>query len=409
MPAYSYTVVNELNQKSTGIIEADNAKFARQKLRSQGFFPLEITEISDEQNSTKPIYSPFQNTRLKKISSSSMVLATRQLATLLQARLTVEESLSALIEQSETVRVQRAFAAVRSEVRSGHSLSQSVRQFPQIFPEIYRATIRAGEESGNLSAVMLKLADYLEKRQEVSRKVMSAFAYPIIVCVVAILVIVALFVFVVPQIVAVFESSKSQLPLITKVMLATSGFLKAYGIYLCIVFSGAYLFFLQALKIDSFRYAYHQVLLKTPIVRKVILSSDSVRLTNTLAILVGSGVPLLTSIGAAADNLVLLPLKNAMKQIIEEIREGKSFSKALETAKKFPPVLTYLVRSGEATGEMAQMLERAAYQQENELESRLSLMTTILGPLLIVIMGAVVGAIVLSVLLPIADINQMVR
>lgn len=406
MAAYNYIAVDSQGAKNKGLVEADSAKIARNKIRALGLIPVEVNEIS-EKNNIQANSSAKGN--LKKISSSSLVLATRQLATLFQAQLTVEESLSALIEQSETQRVQQAFAAIRSDVRAGHSLSQALRQLPNIFPDIYRATIRAGEESGNLGAVMLKLADYLEKRQEVQHKVLSAFIYPIIVCAVALIVIIALFIFVVPQVVAVFESSKAQLPLITKVMIGTSDFLKNYGIYLLIFLISLSYIAKKALQIERLRYQFHLFLLKLPILKKVFLSSDSVRLTNTLAILVGSGVSLLSSITAAGDNLTLLPLKKAMNTIMDEVREGKSFSKSLENSKKFPPVLTYLVRSGESTGKLAQMLERASKQQEHELESRLTILTSILGPLLIVIMGVVVGAIVLSVLLPISDINQMVR
>ena len=404
MPAYAYLAFDHKSKKTKGLIEADSAKIARQKIRQLGLLPTEVNEITENINTTKT-----QFVKLAKLSSHNMVLATQQLATLLQAKLTVEESLSALIEQSESEKVKRAFAALRSEVRAGHSLSRAVKQYPNVFPEIYGATIRAGEESGNLAAVMLKLAEYLEKRQAVTRKILSAFAYPIIVCLVAILVIIALFIFVVPQVVSVFESTNAQLPLITQIMLTTSSLLKSYGIISLIFVTLIWLGFTQAIKIKGIRNIYHQNLLKIPILKKVLLSSDAVRLTNTLAILVSSGVPLLSSINAAADNLILIPLKNAMNLIIEDIREGKSFSKALESSKKFPPVLTYLIRSGETTGDLSQMLERAAKQQENELDSRLSLLTTILGPLLIVIMGVIVGTIILSVLIPISEINQLVR
>lgn len=405
MAAFAYTAASASGEKTKGFIEADDIKLARTKLRAQGLLPLTINEVGQPSAKT----STGEKPTLTKMRTAHWVMATRQLATLLQAKLNIEESLSALVEQTDSVPAQKIFAALRSEVRAGHSLSSAILQWSHLFPEMYRATIRAGEESGQLPRVMESLADYYERRQELNQKILAAFAYPAIVCTVAILVIILLFIFVMPQIVQVFESSKQALPLLTRMMLAVSSFLRGFGIYLIVGLILSFWGFRRMLALPSFRKRWDQYLLRLPMLSPVLLAGEAVRMSSTLAILVGSGVPLLTALQVAEDNLIRLPLKQAMALIRNEVREGRSFSKALETCQCFPPVITYLVRSGEATGDLSAMLERASLHQQKDLESRLNMLTTILGPLLIVVMGGIVGAIVLSVLLPIAEINQVIR
>lgn len=408
MPAYSYTAATQDGSKTKGYIEADSAKLARAKLRQQSLFPIELEEIRGSASTSQHPSSP-PSRKLKRISDAQLVMATRQLATLLQAQLNIEDSLTALIEQSDNERVQQVFVTLRREVRAGHALSTAISQMPHIFPDIYSSTVRAGEDSGQLATVIMRLSDYFEKRQELHQKITLAFAYPAMVSLVALVVIILLFIFVMPQVVQVFESTKQKLPLLTEIMLGISSLLRQYGVHLLVLLITAYFIFKRSLRLPAFRYTYDSWLLRVPVLNKVLLSGDAVRMASTLSILVGSGVPLLSAIRVCTDNLVLLPLKSVMQNIVEEVREGRSFSKALEAARRFPPVITYLVKNGEATGDMAGMLDRAAHQQQQELEARLNLLTTILGPLLIVGMGIIVGAIVLSVLLPIAEINQIVR
>jgi general secretion pathway protein F len=343
------------------------------------------------------------------ISSSQLSLLTRQLATLLEAGLTIEQAFSALIEQSKNEAVRQVLAGVRAELLAGNTLAQAMARFSGVFPDIYRALVKAGEASGELSHVMLRLADYTESRQVLRQKVGLAFVYPAIVTLVALLVVSGLLVYVVPQVVGVFQQSHQSLPLLTRLMIALSSFLQDSWFYLLggIIAAGFTAHVL--LRSEENRFRLHVLLLRLPVIGSLVSGINTARMASTLAILTGSGVPLLVSLQAAAGVMGNLPMRRALEEASKKVREGAGLSRALDVSGLFPPILIHLIASGESSGRLDAMLERAAAQQEQEVGSYTSVLTALLEPLLILVMGGVVLTIVLAILMPIIEMNQMVR
>jgi general secretion pathway protein F len=344
-----------------------------------------------------------------RLRAADLALVTRQLASLLSARLPIEQALSAVVEQAEKPAVRERFAAVRSEVVSGQTLSQSLSRFPRDFPDVYRALVAAGEQSGDLALVMNRLADYVESRTALSQRIVLAFTYPAIVTVVAALVIVALLTYVVPQVVGVFTQTKQALPWLTVALIAVSDFAREWGVWLLLAVGLALLLFRLALRSPSFRLAWHSRLLSMPIAGRLILGLNTARFTSTLGILTSSGVPLIRALEAGARTLGNDALRLVVDDAIDRVREGAPLSRSLAAGGRFPPVMIHMIASGEATGELPDMLERTALQLSQETERRTLALTSLLEPMLILLMGAIVLVIVLAVLLPIIEINQLVR
>jgi general secretion pathway protein F len=343
------------------------------------------------------------------ISRSDLALLTRQFATLLGAGLTIEQTLNALIEQAESESVRRALAAVRGEVLAGHSLAHALGSHPRDFPELYRTLVAAGEASGQLPQVMLRLAEYTEDRQALRSKVALAFVYPAIVTLVAILVVTGLLTWVVPQVVQVFRNTHQELPILTRAMIALSDFLRAWGWLVLLALAAGLVTFLRALRAEPVRERWHALLLQLPVAGRLIRGLNTARLASTLAILVTSRVPLLTALGAGVGVVANLPMRRALVEAERQVREGASLSRALSASRMFPPVMVHLIAGGEASGTLDHMLERVALIQGQEVENRVSILTSLLEPLLILAMGAVVLLIVLAILLPIFDLNQIVK
>ncbi len=407
MAAFNYQALDSEGKAANGMIEADSARLARAQLRDSGLFVVELNALSDSpaQGSAHSFNLPFR----KRIPLSEVSLMLRQLATLLEAGLPLEQALAVLIEQGDNAAMRQVIAALRSEVLAGSTLARAMEKHRDAFPEIHRALIRAGEESGELATVMDKLATYSEGQQALQQKIGLAMVYPAIVIFVAVLVVGGLLLFVVPPVVEVFQQTRQELPFLTKALIALSDFLSATWLYLIALFVLGGIIAQRALQQEALRYQLHLKLLRLPIVGKLIRGSNTARMASTLSILVGSGVGLLTALNAACGVVNNLPMRRALEDAAAKVREGVTLSRALAASGLFPPVLVHLIASGEQSGRLDTMLDRVAKQQTQEVSGFTTALTAILEPVLILFMGAVVLLIVLAILLPIIQMNQMVK
>ena len=406
MAAFRYEALDSEGHTARGVIEADGLRQARARMRELGLVVIKVSAVTQATLHT----GSGQRWRLRRgISSAQLSMITRQLATLLEAGLTLEYSLSALIEQSEEESVRQILAGVRSELLAGHTLAQAMGQYQSVFPDIYRSLIKAGEASGELGHVMLRLADYTESRQVLRQKVVLAFVYPAIVTAVALLVVLGLLIYVVPQVVSVFQQSHQTLPLLTRLLIGLSSALQAAWLYMLVALLGVGYVVRTLLLREEIRYQWHLRLLRLPMLGRLVRGINTARMASTLAILAGSGVPLLASLQAAAGVVTNLPMRRALEDASKKVREGVTLSRALAVSGLFPPILVHLIASGESSGKLGAMLDRAATQQEQEIGNYTSVLTSLLEPVLILVMGAVVLTIVLAILMPIIEMNQMVR
>jgi len=404
VPAFRYEALLASGQSKNGVINADSARAARAELRGQGLTPITVDQIASEEKN-KGQQSLFAD----KLSSNELSLFTRQLASLLEAGLPLEQSFSALLEQAERVYVRDLIAAIRSEVMAGHSLSDVLKQHPRDFADIYTALVASGEQIGQLARVLSRLADFIERRNALVQKVRLAFTYPAIVTVVAFAIVIFLLAYVVPQIVSVFANTKQKLPLLTVVMLVISDFVRAYGIYVAIIVAFAAWCWRQILKNPDVKMRWHAWLLTAPLYGKFERSLNTSRFASTLAITIGSGVPILQALQTSRDTLSNVAMREQVETATSAVREGVSLARALSTHQHFPPMLIHMIRAGEVTGDLPAMLERAADSQQQDLERRALTMAGLLEPILILVMGVVVLLIVLAVLMPIIEINQLVH
>lgn len=405
MAAFRYEAYDAAGRLKKGVLEADTARQLRARLREQGLLVAEVATVSE---ATMARGSNRWHWR-RGLSGTQLSLVTRQFATLLAAGLPVEQTLNALIEQADTDYQRQVLAGVRGEVLAGHSLARALQKYPRVFPELYVTLVAAGEQSGRLGEVMERLADYTESHQALRQKVGLAFIYPAIVTLVAGTVVLGLLTYVVPQVVSVFQNTNQTLPWLTRALIGLSDFLRASGWLWLIAIAVAIWAARRALRLPPTLLRFHRWLLRLPLVGALVRGVNSAQLASTLAILVGSGVPLLTALQAGAGVVNNLPMRQAVEEAARKVREGGSLSRALAAAKLFPPMLVHMIASGEASGRLVHMLERAAAQQSREMENRVMGLTSLLEPLLIVVMGVVVLVIVLAILLPIFEMNQLVR
>jgi len=403
MPAFRYEAADAAGKTDKGVIEADSARQARTVLRARGLTPLVVDALGAQ--ATKRGGSSFG----KRLSAQENALVTRQLASLLVAGLPLDEALAALADQAERAYVGELLAAIRAEVVGGSSLSVALAQHPKDFPDIYRALVSAGEHSGNLGLVLSRLADYIESRNALTSKIKLAFTYPAIVTVVAFAIVIFLLSYVVPQVVSVFANTKQKLPTLTIIMLWLSDFVRNWGWLAAIVLVVIGMLIRNLLKQPALRLSWHKWLLTAPLFGKLVRGYNTARFASTLAILTSAGVPILRGLQAAGETLNNVALKTNVEDASTRVREGTSLARALAAQNQFPPVLVHLIRSGEATGNLPAMLERAAQGEAQELERRTLFLTGLLEPALILTMGVVVLLIVLAVLMPIIEINQLVH
>jgi general secretion pathway protein F len=406
MPAFRYEAVDSVGATRKGVVNADTARSARADLRLQGLIPLTVDAIAHQVDATGATRSRGFGERLSQVE---LALFTRQLASLLEAGLPLEQAFSALLEQAERPYVRDLVASIRSEVMGGASFSDSLSRHPRDFAEIYRALVASGEQIGHLSRVLTRLADYIERRNALVQKVRLAFTYPAIVTVVAFAIVIFLLTYVVPQIVSVFANTKQKLPVLTIMMLAVSDFTRAYGLYVAAIVIAAWVLWRRALRNPVLKRRWHTWLLTAPVYGKFERSLNTARFASTLAITTGSGVPILRALETSRDTLSNVAMRELVEEAAGSVREGVSLARALSVQKHFPPMLVHMIRAGEITGELPAMLERAASSQQQDLERRTLTIAGLLEPVLILAMGLVVLLIVLAVLMPIIEINQLVR
>jgi len=362
MSAFRFEAVDAAGRLRRGLLEADSARAVRDRLRADGLTPTAVDQAPAR-------YDPLARTRLP---TTTVALFTRQLATLVQSGMPLDQALAAVAEQADDERTAKTVLALRSYVATGESLPIALARFPRTFTPLYRGLVAAGAETGHLPDVLSRLAEYLEARQALRQRFVVALIYPVLVTVIAILVIAVLMIYVVPQVVSVYQQSRQSLPFLTQALIATSGFFRATGWVWLTLAAVALVAFLIANRREGFRAAWHARLLRVPGIGRLLQSLDTARFASTLAILVASGAPLLRALTAASDVVRMLPLRRAAQASSALVREGVSLSRALKDQKVFPPVLIHLVANGEQSGSLAPMLERAAAELEREAERRLA-------------------------------------
>ncbi len=404
MPAFEYIALNAKGKEEKGILDGDNAKQVRQLLRDSNLTPLEINQVEKSEKGDK---NKVQ--RAGRVKAADLALLTRQLATLVQSGSPLEEALATTAKQTEKRNIRHILTAVRTRVVEGYSLADGLKTYPTVFPAMYRATIAAGEQSGHLDAVLERMADYTESRQETQTRIANAMFYPVILTIVSIAIVAGLLGFIVPKIIAVFDNMGQELPPMTRGLIIVSDFVRDYGLYIGAVLVVIYIIFKQAVKQSKWRYIYHSFLLKLPLIKKMVRGLNTARFARTLSILASSGVPILDAMSISAKVVQNLPMRQAIEAAAHKVREGKAINRALDQAGYFPPMTVHLIASGESSGRLDEMLERAAVQQERETDSMLTNMLGLFEPILILVMGGVVLLIVLSILLPILNLNQLVQ
>ncbi|MFN7667912.1 MAG: type II secretion system inner membrane protein GspF [Burkholderiales bacterium] len=416
MAAFRYIALTDSGATTKGVIEAESARHARALIRQQGLAPVEVDAIAQTADSGSSVLRK-QRGRLR---TTALALLTRQLATLLSAGLPLERALSALIEQAENDYQRDILAAVRTDVLAGSSLATALNAQERDFPEIYRALVAAGEQSGDLAKVLDRLATYLEDRASLAQQVLTAFIYPALLTLVAVLVVILMLTYVLPQVVAVFDQSKQKLPLVTVLVMAASDFLRHWWWLLLALLAGGWWSYRRALRSDVVRLRHDAAWLNLPILGRLQLSLDTARFASTLAILVGGGVPILKALEAGAATISNRALRRDVDAAAVRVREGAPLARALSVPAenssvnkhvrgRFPPVLVHLIASGESTGNLPDMLQRAARIQTEELQRRTLTLTSLLQPVVVLVMGAAVLVIVLAMLLPIIEINTLVK
>ena len=404
MPAYKFEALTAAGKSTSGLLEADNAKAARAQLRAQALVPLAVSHVA----ATGTQGSGLRFTR-RVFNSTGLAVWTRQLAGLVGSGLPLERALTALSEESEDDRQRELVAHLRSEVNAGSPFAQALGSAAREFDEVYRGVVAAGEQSGALGAVLERLADDLEERQELKSKLIGATLYPAIVSLIAVVIVIFLVTYVVPQVASVFTSSKRALPGLTVAMLAISAFLRDYGWLLLLALVAGVSTLLLMLRNEAFRERFDAGWLTLPLIGRLSRGYNAARFAGTLAMLAGAGVPILKALQAAAETLSNRAMRADAMDALVQVREGAPLASALAGKKRFPGLLAMFSRLGEQTGKLPLMLDRAARQLSMEVQRRAMQMATILEPLLIVAMGAVVMLIVLAVLLPIIQLNTWVK
>ena len=403
MAAFEYLALDNQGRQQKGLLEADSPRQARQQLRERNWSPLEIKQAKAREEKSRSGLSFGQG-----LSARDLALVTRQLATLVQAALPIEEALRAAAAQSTTPRIKSMLLAVRARVMEGHSLAASLKEYPSAFPDLYRATVAAGEHAGHLALVLEQLADYTEQRQQSRQKIQLALLYPVILMVASLTIVGFLLGYVVPDVVNVFVNTGQELPALTRGLIAASDLVKHWG-WLFLLLGGAAVFGLrQALRDENLRRRWHALILRIPLVGRLARATNTARFASTLAILTRSGVPLVEALSIAAAVIANLRIRDKVIEAAQKVREGSSLTRALDATEEFPPMMLHMIASGEKSGELDQMLARTARNQENDLAAQIALLVGLFEPFMLVFMGAVVLVIVLAILLPILSLNQLV-
>jgi general secretion pathway protein F len=411
MPAFEYVAVDAGGRERKGVLEGDTARHVRQLLRDQALLPVSVNEVlgDQQQAAAAGARGRLRFNVQRGLGAGDLALITRQLATLVKSALPLEEALLAVSQQTDKPKVRNIMLGVRSKVMEGHTLADSLAEFPNSFPELYRATVAASEQSGHLDAVLERLADYTENRQALRSRTLGALLYPIVLFVVCVAIVFFLLVSVVPKVVEVFRNSEAELPLLTQALIAGSDFMREWGWLLIISIAAGLWLFSRWLRVESNRRRWHEFLLRLPLIGKIVRWSNTARFARTLSTLTASTVPVLDALRISGEVVTNLPMKGAVADAAVRVREGAPIGRSLGQSRLFPPMMIHLISSGESSGELDSMLERAAQHQERELDSVLQALVGLLGPLMILVMGGLVLLIVLAMLLPIFELNQLVR
>jgi general secretion pathway protein F len=404
MPAYSFEALDPQGQTRRGVLEADTARTARSQLRAQDLVPLKVEPVQRTSSGLNTVIWES-----KVFGTTALAVWTRQLSGLVNAGLPLERALSALSDEAETPRQRDLVSALRTEVNAGAPFAKALSQHPREFSAIFTAVIGAGEQSGHLGLVLERLADDLQEQQNLRGKLLAAGLYPAIVCVVALVIVLFLLAYVVPQVAQVFGSNQQQLPALTSFMLALSSFVQNFWLWglvlVTLLSTGGHV----ALKQADVRLRFDAMWLQLPLIGRLARGYNAARFASTLAMLATAGVPILKALQAAADTLSNTALKRDAQDALVLVREGAPLASAIAQHPRFPRLLVMFSRLGEQTGTLPTMLQRAAAQLSEEVQRRALQLATILEPLLIVAMGAMVMLIVLAVMLPIIQLNQWVR
>lgn len=407
MPMYEYIAIDGRGKQTKGTLDAESVRVARQKLRAQGIFPTDVKEshqVTKEKSRDVKLFF-----RSDKVKLKDLAVATRQLATLLGAAIPVVETLSALAEQVESAALKRVLIAIREDVQEGSSLGQSMQRFPKAFPKLYVNMVRSGEASGTLDMVAENLADYLEAQLELRRKVSSSLFYPILMLCFCSLVVIGLLTFVVPTIVDIFIKQGAELPLPTQIVLAISHGLTSYWPIIALavlgLISAAKFYHRQErgrAKIDALQ-------LKLPVYGSLLLKINTARIARTLGTLLSNGVGLLEALEIVKNIVQNVHLRKALDDARDGVREGRSLAKELAKSRHFPPMLIHMIAVGETSGRLEQMLAKAGKSYENDVNATLAGLTSLIEPLMMIVLGFIVFSIVLSVLLPMIDLISVVQ
>src|SRR5437867_607761 len=398
MAAFRYEAVDAVGRPRRGMLDAANVRAVRDQLRGDGLFPTAIEPAAVARRS-----------EATKLGSQVLALSTRQLATLVASGMPLDQALIAVVEQSDHPTAARTFDAIREQVAAGEPLAAAMSRFPRTFSDLYRGLVAVGSETGQLGSVLARLADYLESREALRNKFTMAMIYPALITIVALAVIAALMLYVVPQIVAVYQQSRQALPWLTRALIATSDFLRTTGWYWVGLAVATAVSAVLLLRREYWQERWHATLLRMPVIGKVLSGLDTARFASTLSILIGSGAPLLRALETAAAVIWARPIRRAAHAAAGHVREGVTLSRSLASERVFPPLLVHLVANGEQSGQLPAMLARAAREQEDDVERRLTWLAALVQPLLIVVMGAIVLVLVLAVMLPIVSMNQLIR
>lgn len=399
MGAFQYQALKKNGQATKGVVEADSERQARQLLRDQGLIPTHIGAVAQQRKG---------KTLRGKISPADLALFTRQLATLLDAGIPVEESLRGVSEQTEKDKVRELIIGVRAKVLEGYGLAQAMSQFPQAFPELYRATVASGEQTGHLDNVLEKLADYTENQQQTKQKVQQALIYPLIMIIISTAIISFLLTFVVPKIIEVFTNSGQSLPEMTLLLISLSDFVKNYGLYCLLSIILFLMAFKRSLANTTIKTAWHRILLRIPIASYLIKTVNVSRYIHTFGILFAAGVSVLETMRVAASLVSNEMMREAFNNAAIKVREGGGISEALKETGYISPMALHLIASGEKSGQLSNMMERSAIQLDNEVKRLIDTSLSLLEPLVILLMGAIVLFIVLATLLPIFSMEQLI-
>jgi len=405
MPAYKFEALDAAGKSKTGLLEADNARAARNQLRAQQLVPLDVVAVLSQTAQN----AGHLSLRGRVFNATALAIWTRQLSGLVGAGLPIERALTALADEADDPRQRELLAQLRAEVNAGSTFARALASAPREFDDVYRAVVGAGEQSGQLGPVLDRLADDLEERQALKAKLIGAALYPAIVSLVAVVIVVFLVTYVVPQVASVFTSSKRALPFLTTAMLASSAFLRSWGWLIALGLIGGVVTLLQMRRNEAFRVRFDAFWLTLPLIGRLSRGYNAARFAGTLAMLAGAGVPILKSLQAAAETLGNRAMRADAMAALVQVREGAPLASALAGKKRFPGLLAMFARLGEQTGQLPVMLQRAANQLGAEVQRRAMALATILEPLLIVTMGGVVMVIVLAVLLPIIQLNTWVK